>query len=283
MIPQTLILFTLLSLNSIWAEDEATVEGEWEKNPKDVEKQFESLRSSEDAPRRIWVLKNVSTTEDFINEAPICVIGFIKDLESDSAVTFNDVVDTVRNLPFGITSESSVWQKYNITHNTISLFKKFDEGRVDFEFNEGELDHDKIIQFLRQNEMRLVIEYNHMDASQIFGSGIPIHLLLLVSKRSAEYRPLLKQLRTVAPEFRGKVIFILVDTDVKENSRVSTYFKVKETEHPSLCLFHMATEAIAVMKASNISSDSLREFCTNFMEGKDMSIVKPPRPPSEEL
>ncbi|XP_059496550.1 protein disulfide-isomerase-like isoform X2 [Stegostoma tigrinum] len=237
MIPQTLILFTLLSLNSIWAEDEATVEGEWEKNPKDVEKQFESLRSSEDAPRRIWVLKNVSTTEDFINEAPICVIGFIK----------------------------------------------FDEGRVDFEFNEGELDHDKIIQFLRQNEMRLVIEYNHMDASQIFGSGIPIHLLLLVSKRSAEYRPLLKQLRTVAPEFRGKVIFILVDTDVKENSRVSTYFKVKETEHPSLCLFHMATEAIAVMKASNISSDSLREFCTNFMEGKDMSIVKPPRPPSEEL
>ncbi|GCC37102.1 endoplasmic reticulum resident protein 27 [Chiloscyllium punctatum] len=283
MTPQTLILLTLLSLNSIWAEDEVINKGEGEENPDDEEKQFEKPNSLKDTPRRIWYLKNVSATEDFINEASICVIGFIKDLESGDAMTFNDLVDIVRNLPFAITSDSAIWEKYNISQNTISLFKKFDEGRVDFPFNDGELDHDQIIPFLRQNEMRLVIEYNHLDASQIFRSGIPIHLLLLVSKRSAQYRPLLKQLKTVAPEFRGKVIFILVDTDVKGNSRVSSYFKVKEVEYPSLCLFHVATEAVAVMKASNISSDSLREFCTNFMEGKDTSTIKPPRPPSEEL
>ncbi|XP_041033905.1 endoplasmic reticulum resident protein 27 [Carcharodon carcharias] len=283
------ILFLLtLSLCSVGAEGETVFEDEGkgqegEGKLKEEEKQFENPIPPKDTPRRVWMLNNISSVEAFINDAPVSVIGFFKDLHSEDADVFNEVLHRVKNLPFAISSDVAVWEKYNITNNTISLFKKFDEGRADYELKDKEMEPSQVIQFLRHNEMRLVIEYNRMDASQIFGSGIPIHLLLLVSKKSSEYEPLLKQFQTVAPEFRGEVIFILVDTDVRENSGVSSYFSVKEAELPAVCLYHVVTEAVEVMKASDMGTESLRQFCNNFIEGKEKSTVKPPRPPSEEL
>ncbi|XP_067876171.1 endoplasmic reticulum resident protein 27 [Heterodontus francisci] len=290
MISRTLLLLALLSLCSVRAKDEAVIEdegkgGEGEEIPKEEEKKFERPISPKDTSRTAQLLNNVSSAEAFIDGAPVTVIGFLKDLEASDAEAFNDVVYTVRNLPFAVTYNAAVWEKYNITKNTISLFKKFDEGRADYEVKDGKLESNitNIIQFLRHNEMHLVTEYNYLDATQIFGSGIPIHLLFLVSKKSKKYQLLREPFQTVAPEFRGKVIFILVDTDVKENSRVSSYFHVKAADLPVLCLYHVMTEAVDVMKVNDINPESIRKFCNNFMEGKEKSTEKPPKPSSEEL
>uniref|UniRef100_UPI00398E3FA7 endoplasmic reticulum resident protein 27-like n=1 Tax=Pristiophorus japonicus TaxID=55135 RepID=UPI00398E3FA7 len=174
---------------------------------------------------------------------------------------------------------------FNLSHNQRGKKKRFDDGRADYEIEEGELEPNitKIIVFLRHNELHLVTEYNHKDASQIFGSGIVVHLLLLVSKRSEQYQPLLEKFRGVAPEFRGKVIFILVDTDVKGNNRVISYFKVKQADLPAICIFDLVTDTVDVMPASDFTPESVRKFCHNFMEGKGKSAVKPAKPSSEEL
>ncbi|XP_078060748.1 endoplasmic reticulum resident protein 27 [Mustelus asterias] len=285
MIALSVLLLSLLTLCQVGAGNEIFSQDELKGDEREgnLEEGVKPTQKSKDPFRRVWMLKDVGNAEDFINGASVSVIAFLKDLESDHADVLNEVLQSVKNLPFGICSNVTVWKEYNITNSTISLFRKFDEGRIDYELKDGEVDPSQVIQFLRQNEMRLVIEYNQLDATQIFGSGIPIHLLLLVSKKSSGYQAILKLFHDVAPEYRGKVIFVLVDTDVRENVRVISYFKVKEAELPAFCLFHVETEAVDVMKANNSSTEALRQFCNNFMEGKAKSPVKPPRPPSEEL
>ncbi|XP_067830334.1 endoplasmic reticulum resident protein 27 [Heptranchias perlo] len=290
MTTRSLLLLALLSLCSVWADDEALVNdegkgGEAEGKSEEREKKFERPLPPKDESRTVRLLNNVTSAKDFINGAQVTVIGFIKDLESIDAEAFNEVVRTVRNLPFAVTYNVAVWEKYNITKNTISLFKKFDEPRADYQFEDGGLASNltPILQFLRHNEMHLVTEYNHMDASQIFGSRIPYHLLLLVSKKSEKYQPLLKKFKAVAPEFKGKVIFILVDTDLKGNNRVISYFNVKEVDLPVICLFYVLTESVDVIKATEVTPESIRKFCNDFMKSNEKSTEPPPKPPSEEL
>ncbi|XP_072348670.1 endoplasmic reticulum resident protein 27 [Scyliorhinus torazame] len=274
MIARSLLVLILLPLCCHGAENETVTEDEVKEErgdkPEQKGERIQTPIPPKDTYRRVWMLSNSVNAEDFINDSWISVVAFLKDLNSTEADVLNEVIHAVKNLPFGICPNITVWKKYNITNNTISLFKKFDEGRIDYEFKDMEVEPSQVIQFLRLHEMRLVIEYNHMDASQIFGSGIPIHLLLLVSKKSSGYETLSKQLKAVAPDYRGKVIFILVNTDVKANSRVSLYFNVKEADLPAACLFHVVTETMDVLKATDISIESLRQFCDNFIEGKDM-------------
>ncbi|XP_062917591.1 endoplasmic reticulum resident protein 27 [Mobula hypostoma] len=215
------------------------------------------------------VLNDVPSAEAFIQSAPVTVVGFLQDLKSLEAEAFSDVAQKLKRLSFAVTYNTTVWEKFNISRSTITLFKEFDEGRADYAFEEGHLKPNvtKIIHFLRHNELRLVTEYNPTYAGQIFGSGVPTQLLLLVSKTSKEYQPLFDKFKGVAPEFLGKVIFVLVNTDKKENRRVTTFFKVKEPDLPAICLFHVETNAAKAMKVSEISPGVIRRFYTDFIGG----------------
>ncbi|XP_072129060.1 endoplasmic reticulum resident protein 27-like [Mobula birostris] len=242
----------------------------------------EEQPSPADKVQSARVLNDVPSAEAFIQSAPVTVVGFLKDLNSLEAEAFGDVAQKLKRLSFAVTYNTTVWEKFNISRNTITLFKEFDEGRADYAFEEGHLKPNvtRIIHFLRHNELRLVTEYNPTYAGQIFGSGVPTQLLLLVSKTSKEYQPLFDKFKGVAPEFLGKVIFVLVDTDKKENRRVTKFFKVKEPDLPAICLFHVVTNAAKAMKVSEISPGVIRRFYTDFIGG----IEEPPKKvPSEEL
>ncbi|XP_051898802.1 endoplasmic reticulum resident protein 27 [Pristis pectinata] len=272
MTAHSLFLLILLSLPSLRAGGEFSTEDVGQEGKaEEEENNSKGQPSSAEVVRLVRVLNDVPSAEAFIQGAQSAVVGFLKDQDSSEADAFNDLVQKLRQLPFAVTYNATVWEKFNISRNTITLFKKFDEGRADYPIEEGHLKPNvtKIIRFLRHNELHLVTEYNRMDASQIFRSGIPIHLLLLVSKTSKEYQPLLEEFKGVAPEFRGKVIFVLVDTDKKENQRVTSFFDVKEPDLPAICLFHVATNAVKVMKGEYISRDTIRRFCTDFMESKE--------------
>ncbi|XP_032869032.1 endoplasmic reticulum resident protein 27 [Amblyraja radiata] len=275
-----LLLLVLLSLPSLIAPSEE--EGEHQEETEEEMPEFHAPPTSPDVMRPVRVLTTVSRAETFIRSVPVAVIGFLKDMETTEADAFSDVVQMLKRLPFAVASDTSVWKKFNISRNTISLFKKFDEGRADYLVEEGHLEPNvpKIVSFLRIHELHLVTEYNHMDASQIFGSGIRIHLLLLISKTSKEYQPLLDKFKGVAPEFRGKVIFVQVDTDMKQNNRVTSFFKVTEQDLPAICAFHVVTNAAKMMPAGDGTPDSIRRFCLDFMQDKEGPLKKPP---SDEL
>uniref|UniRef100_A0A8C3STB3 Endoplasmic reticulum protein 27 n=1 Tax=Chelydra serpentina TaxID=8475 RepID=A0A8C3STB3_CHESE len=54
-----------------------------------------------------------------------------------------------------------VLSHYNITSNTISIFRMVDDKRQDLKLTDGkEIDATKMSRFIRINELRLVTEYN---------------------------------------------------------------------------------------------------------------------------
>ncbi len=116
----------------------------------------------------------------------IAVIGFFSDVESDSAKAFLEVASTNDDLKFGITSDSAVNGEYDISGDTVVLFKKFDEGRNDL--TEDLTDSDKVAKFVAANSLPLIVDFNHETAQKIFSGDIKTHLLLFLSYKADEYK-----------------------------------------------------------------------------------------------
>lgn len=88
----------------------------------------------------------------------VVVVGFFKDLNSDAAKQFLAVAQGVDNIPFGITSEQALFTEFEVkADNGVVLFKKFDEGRNNFD---GEYTADEIKKFIHANQLALVSEFN---------------------------------------------------------------------------------------------------------------------------
>lgn len=81
-----------------------------------------------------WLLKKtgppakeittVQEAKDLIDSAPVVVVGFFKDRESDNAKNFLAVASELNDQVFGITSSEEVYKEYEAKCGSVSLFKK---------------------------------------------------------------------------------------------------------------------------------------------------------------
>ncbi|OWK03955.1 ARHGDIB, partial [Cervus elaphus hippelaphus] len=68
-------------------------------------------------------LTDVQAAMEFIAAAEVAVIGFFQDLEVPAVSLIQGVVQNFQDVSFGISTASEVLAHYNITGNTISLFR----------------------------------------------------------------------------------------------------------------------------------------------------------------
>lgn len=68
-------------------------------------------------------LTDVPAAMEFIAAAEVAVIGFFQDLEIPAVSVFHGVVQKFQDVSFGVSTDSEVLAHYNITENTISLFR----------------------------------------------------------------------------------------------------------------------------------------------------------------
>jgi len=142
------------------------------------------------------------------------------------------------------------------------LLKKFDEGRNDFT---GELTEEELKKFIHANQLALVSEFNQETAQKIFGGDIKVHNLLFASKSSKNFDELMSQFKEAASQFRGRSIFVLVDTDVDENERVMEFFGLKKEDAPTVRLISLGQDMTKFKPESNeITSAVLTQFVQNF-------------------
>uniref|UniRef100_A0A452GN26 Uncharacterized protein n=1 Tax=Gopherus agassizii TaxID=38772 RepID=A0A452GN26_9SAUR len=74
---------------------------------------------------------------------------------------FHIVVGKIQEVPFGLSTNPEVLSHYNITSNTISIFRVVDDKRQDLELTDGKkTDAAKMSRFIQINELRMVTEYN---------------------------------------------------------------------------------------------------------------------------
>ncbi|XP_064408906.1 endoplasmic reticulum resident protein 27 [Latimeria chalumnae] len=249
----------------------------------DGEKTKEKKEEEEAADGPV-VLEDIPATRQFIKSDEVIVIGFFKDLTKKEVKDFHAVAKEIQNLQFGLTSNTEVLRKFNISINTITVFRKTDNERLDLEITEGRtVDSSHMSRFIRMNELHVVTEYNPVTAIGLFNSAVPNHLLLFVNKKSKDYQHVVEEFRAAAGSFMGKMLFVLVDTNVKNNERVLGYFQLQKKDTPAVGLYNTATDEKQLMPAGEISAERVKGFCHDYLQGKIEETKGNPKPEEKEL
>uniref|UniRef100_A0A8D2DDG5 protein disulfide-isomerase n=1 Tax=Sciurus vulgaris TaxID=55149 RepID=A0A8D2DDG5_SCIVU len=188
------------------------------------------------------------------------------DVESDFAKQFLLAAEAIDDIPFGITSNSDVFSKYQLSKDGVVLFKKFDEGRNNFE---GEITKENLLDFIKHNQLPLVIEFTEQTAPKIFGGEIKTHILLFLPKSVSDYDSKLSNFKKAAGGFKGKILFIFIDSDHADNQRILEFFGLKKEECPAVRLITLEEEMTKYKPESEeLTAERISEFCHRFLEGK---------------
>jgi len=212
-------------------------------------------------------LTSVNELTKLQEDNQVAVVGLFKNLESDAAKAFNTVAQSTDNVVFGVSSEQALFDELKFTGDSgLVLFKKFDEGRNDL--FEGELTVESMKTFIHANQLALVTEFNQETAQKIFGGDIKVHNLLFASKKADATKGQLAEFTEAAKGFKGKSIFVLIDTDVAENERVMEFFGLKQADAPTIRLISLGQEMTKFKpEFTEITVEAVTTFVSSFFDG----------------
>jgi protein disulfide-isomerase A1 len=214
-------------------------------------------------------LTDEEAVKNLVDSKDVVVIGFFTDPESDEAKAFTTAASGIDDIPFGIVSNQEVLNAYKIVGpHGIVLFKKFDDGRADFD---GEYKAENVNKFIVENQLPLVVEFSQDTASKIFGGEVKKHLLLFISKSSSDFSEKKAVVERVAKDFKGKSLFIFVDSDVEDNERILEFFGMKKADVPAFRMIHLGEDMIKYKPDSPAITD---ENVKSFVEGVLTGTIK---------
>jgi len=211
-------------------------------------------------------IKNVDGAEEFIKSKDVVILGFFKDFASDDAKAFLSAADSIDDYRFGITSIYDVYKKYGIETKSILLFKNFDDGKAVFE---GEWTEIAIREFVAINAAPLVIDFNRNFGHIVF-SVIKNHLMIFISKEQGHMDKYVQPAKDVAKQFRGKVVFVAIDSDLEEYENILSFFNIKKEDSPTIRLIQLVNETNKKYKPKDtvLSPESIRSFVQDGIDGK---------------
>ena len=122
--------------------------------------------------------------------------------------------------------------------------------------------------FIHSNQLALVTEFNQETAQKIFGGDIKVHNLLFASKKADATKEQQAQFTEAARGFKGKSIFVLIDTDVAENERVMKFFGLKAADAPTIRLISLGQDMVKFKPDfTEITKSAIIAFVESFFDG----------------
>ncbi|NXL66420.1 ERP27 protein, partial [Chordeiles acutipennis] len=185
---------------------------------------------------------------------------------SPGASQFRRAAGRIPEVPFGLSTSRAVLSHYDVEANTVRLFRRVDNDWRDLDMNSKDVDVEKMTRFIRMNELRLVTEYNPVTAIGVMQSSLQLHLLLITDKMSPKHPKRMRGYRAAAELFKGKILFILVDSNLKSNERTVSFFKLKKSQLPALAIFHTPDEEQDVLTLDEVSVEHVQDFCNRFLQ-----------------
>lgn len=215
-------------------------------------------------------LEDDESAEKFKDSAEVVVVAYVKDTASNESLTFSDVADQYDDLKFAIIHKETVATKLGFAKEGVKLFKKFDEGEVDYDADLKS--SSELKKFIQANSLPLVVTFNQRNAQKIFGGDIKAHNLLFISLSDSKSAAILEEFKASAKDFKAKVLFVIIDGDQDEHERIIEYFGLKKDELPGLRFIKLQEEMTKYKYPhEELVADKIAEFVTGVLEGK----VKP--------
>lgn len=210
-------------------------------------------------------LASADEVKAFTEGSDVAVVGFFSDKESELAKAFIKAADAVDDVPFGVAEPASSGE-LAVTEDTIVLTKKFDDLRADYS---GEANVDDIKKFVKSESIALVTEFSDEAAPKIFGGEIKSHILLFISKKSESFKSTIDIFTESAKGFKGKVLFIYINTDVEDNARILEFFGLKAEDAPTLRLIKLEGDMTKyVPESKDLTIDAISSFVQGYLDGK---------------
>ncbi|XP_026719080.1 endoplasmic reticulum resident protein 27 [Athene cunicularia] len=232
------------------------------------------------------LLNNIADTEAFISGAEVAVIGFFQTEEEWKILIFKCRLVSVGSghpevgimwwrgedvsVPAGGCLHECLWrgcwEERTAATGGVFACLQIDNDRRDVDMNGNDVDAEKMTRFIRMNELRLVTEYNPVTAIGVMQSSLQLHLLLITDKMSPKHPEHMRRYRAAAELFRGKILFILIDSNLKSNERIVSFFKLKKSQLPALAMFHAPDEEQDVLTLDEVSVEHIQDFCNRFLQ-----------------
>jgi len=221
----------------------------------------------------IWLTKKsgspatvVSSAEELdglIKNNSVIVAGFLENLETDLAKAFLETALFKEHVAFALVQDKSLFSKYEVDGEKIIMFKDFDEGKVMYT---GKPDVVEVSEFVHTNSIPLVIDFSYDFAPMIFSGNIKNHVLLFASTKADNFAEIKDTLTKLAKAYKGKLMFIVVDSDKNELKTISSFFGVPESESPALRIVSLGDE-MQKFKPSEMKLDeeSIKKFIEQFL------------------
>jgi len=221
-------------------------------------------------------LSSIKDVKNFVADHEVAVVGFFSETDGEFIKKYNlaclDYDDYGVHYPVAVTTDGEASEHYDIK-DKIVLFKKFDEKKVVYE---GELDTQQIRDFITENSLPIVIEFNHDNAQKMFKrpNDGKSHLLVFHNKSSSTYDDEIKMMAKVGKEFKQKVLFTSVDVEEEDHRRMVEFLgvrhRINNDTYPTMRIVTMKDSSPPVRfrpADTAVTEENLRGFVSAYVAG----------------
>ncbi|KAL1924693.1 uncharacterized protein VTP21DRAFT_4347 [Calcarisporiella thermophila] len=206
--------------------------------------------------------------ETFKDSDRVVVVGFFSDSDKSEQETFETLAKKLRNdFVFGSINDASSAEKYGVKPPAAVLFKKFDEGKNNFE---GKFDAADLEKFIKTNSVPLLDEISPENYGSYIETGLPLAFLFVENEDSR--KELTKALEPIAREFKGRINFIWVDSNKFGQAAESLNLKEK---WPAFAIQNVSDSTkYPFDQEKAITTESIHDFVTRFSKGEIPPSIK---------
>jgi len=220
-------------------------------------------------------LETLKDVKSFVNNHEVAVVGFFEE-QGEEFEKYNtacrDYDDYGVHYPVAVTTDKEALEHYGVK-NKVVLFKKFDEKKVEYE---GELETQAVRDFITENSLPVVIEFNHENAQKMFKrpNNQKSHLLVFHNKTESSFDDEIKMMAKVGRDFKEKCLFTSVDVNEEDHRRMLEFLgvrhRINNDTFPTMRIVTMKDDKPPTRYRpadTRVTETNLREFVSSYLGG----------------